>query len=327
MSYASSTQRSRFTFASRAALDAAKASRGSGGVGAGAGAGATWPRAEEDAAVAAAAAAAMRLSDAAVRLVAGPGAMATATATGGVRQAVARTAVHVVRRTMARRGADEVDVPLVALAGVLVAGKVEEVRWPRGTHGSLQQRGFTMDRLMMAARDPAVRGEEEWGRWWSEATPMDVLVYERVVLETLEFCLLVHGPPGVSGNAALEKAEREFLAASDACLWMTPAQVAAELHRMVSSSSSGRGMDLGDEETRKRAMQRLAKRYVEFRSSVGEAMAEPETRDDDAMRTFAASSGSRTRRGGGGDVTFAMLGSDDDDDDDNDAAREDDSDF
>ena len=227
MNYGTSTHRARFTYADAAAVARAKAARPS-----------NRPdrvsAEEEDAAMRSCAALLLAMHP---RLGLGP------------QHGSFRAAVHYLRRVFAARSLAELDPVLVALASLFVAGKVLEVRWPRGAHGSLHYRGFTVDRILRAYADVAggARDEERESDADADAdadaaadadsdadadarrppTALDVLVYERVVLETLGFSLVVHPPPRVTGSPTLERAEAALLLRGDAAaLAMTPDQLA-----------------------------------------------------------------------------------------------------
>ena len=149
----------------------------------------------------------------------------------GNQHASFRVAVHYLRRVMALRSLEELDPELVALASLFLASKVCEVRWPRGMHGSLQYRGFEMSKLLRAAA-------ESWDVP-RQVDALDVLVYERVVLETMSFSLIVHPPPHVTGHPEMEAAEAWLLVRGDSCLSLDPVAMASavESHKALRSSN------------------------------------------------------------------------------------------
>ena len=49
-----------------------------------------------------------------------------------------------LRRFFATPAANQADAQLAALACVFIASKVDELRWPRTMHGSLQKRGLRL---------------------------------------------------------------------------------------------------------------------------------------------------------------------------------------
>jgi hypothetical protein len=126
------------------------------------------------------------------------------------------TAAHYFHRYCVVESIEEEPRPeAIAMACLFIAGKTEEVPWPRYSHGSLQNRGFTARNICAAM--PSV-------------TIDDLIEYERQVLHAIDFCLVVHQPKACPEKGSDEELrETVFLMATRACLVNSP----SELRRLV----------------------------------------------------------------------------------------------
>ena len=101
---------------------------------------------------------------------------------------------------------------LVAFTCLFIAGKTEEVPWPKYTHGSLQCRGYRAEK-MCAAVDGLFQMDE-------------LMLCERDVLETLGFFLVVHQTkPRPKPGSNDEKKETILLMTTKYCVTKTPEEM------------------------------------------------------------------------------------------------------
>lgn len=132
------------------------------------------------------------------------------------------TAAHYFHRYFSVRSVEEesANPRLAAMACLFIAGKTEEVPWPKYSHGSLQMRGFTARKLCEAADD--------------EVTIEELTEREREVLELLGFTLIVHqSKPRPAPGSDDEMRETLLLMSTRDCLTKTPEEFGEALKHIT----------------------------------------------------------------------------------------------
>jgi hypothetical protein len=121
------------------------------------------------------------------------------------------TATHYFHRYFSCNSIEQCEnVKLFGLTCLFLASKVEELPWQKHTHGSLQNRGFRSERLILNFSN-IVKNIEE------------LTTCEREVLECLQFSLIVHQTqPRPFPDSTEELKETLLLMTTRQCLVKTP---------------------------------------------------------------------------------------------------------